>query len=189
MRPKYRVWDKQKNEYFKPTHEAYKGNLEELTLSTSGELMMRTMTGYSHESTFKDRFIVELFTGRFDKNGKKIFDGDRMLNNKNVIHIVIWDNLKSLFCVKLKNIYTNNDQTPYFYKSMPYAVDRCVVIGNIHQPTTDELVVMDDSEGGGGNNEHFCKNCDKTTAFNYVSHNKLADYRSNIVGTIKDFIK
>jgi len=76
-RPKYRIWDTYNNKYWEPTYEAYKGKLEDLTLSTSGELIMRTLPKAAiHESIFIDRFIVEFGSGLIDKKGVEVFEGD-----------------------------------------------------------------------------------------------------------------
>ncbi|HDX9607351.1 TPA: hypothetical protein ROY11_004489 [Bacillus cereus] len=63
MRVNYRVWDKENNKWFKPTYEAYKGNLEELLSLPDGSLVLRTIDSISHESTFPNRFEKVLYTG------------------------------------------------------------------------------------------------------------------------------
>lgn len=57
-RPKFKIWDKEKNEWYKPTYEAYNGEVEVLSLSPGGDLTMRTLSESAHESTFPDRFEV-----------------------------------------------------------------------------------------------------------------------------------
>jgi hypothetical protein len=62
-RPTYKIWDKQYNQFYEPIYEAYRGRLEDLTLTPSGELIMRKMNENGevetiHESRFPNRFNV-----------------------------------------------------------------------------------------------------------------------------------
>lgn len=66
-RPTYKIWDKENNKFYEPTYEAYNGKLEDLTLTPSGELIMRKMNESRevetiHESRFPGRFEVILDT-------------------------------------------------------------------------------------------------------------------------------
>lgn len=77
MRLGYRVWDKEKQQFFFPTYEAYKGNLEDLSMTPSGELLMRTVEQAAvQESLLDDRFEVNMSTGLKDVNGVEIYEGD-----------------------------------------------------------------------------------------------------------------
>ncbi len=79
---KFQIWDKENNCFYEPTYEAYKGNLEEILMSPSGDLNIRTFKKGTtieilyHESKFPDRFIKRQFTGLKDKDGKEAYHKD-----------------------------------------------------------------------------------------------------------------
>lgn len=78
MNMKCRIWDTQNNRFWTDVNEAYKGRIEQLLLSPSGDLNLRTMDGITHESLFPGRFIKSWYTGFQDKNGKDIYDRDEV---------------------------------------------------------------------------------------------------------------
>lgn len=58
-RPRYRVWDRVGQCWWRPTYEAYRGRLEDLSLCPSGDLLMRTYKNPAiHEGLFEGRFVV-----------------------------------------------------------------------------------------------------------------------------------
>ncbi|MEQ7196742.1 hypothetical protein [Enterococcus avium] len=60
QRPTFRIWDNEKNDWFEPTYEGWDGKIEELLLSPTGDLTMRTFTDFKHESVFPERFEIVL---------------------------------------------------------------------------------------------------------------------------------
>ena len=54
---KFRAWNINKKCFFKPIFDASNGRLQDMTVNFIGELMMRTMRGTQHDSTFKDRYL------------------------------------------------------------------------------------------------------------------------------------
>ncbi len=103
----YRIRDNEKNCFRKPTYEAYKWNLEELTLTQDWRLMMRTMKGIAHESTFPDRFVVMRYSWFTDSNWKEIYEWDILsVNLEDEKNPIVWRlSAGNFFC--LDRLITN----------------------------------------------------------------------------------
>ena len=90
----FRAWDiKNKKMIYAPA--LVKRNL--FISPDSGNLVD---VGYSVVQTFASDFIVEEYTGKRDKDGTKVFKGDRVKSKKSGgIYTIEWDNDKSCFRV------------------------------------------------------------------------------------------
>lgn len=73
---KFKIWDSNKKEFYKPTHEAYKGNLSELFIGMKGGLVEHNMRGITHESAIDNKLIIMQYTGRKDKKDVEIYEDD-----------------------------------------------------------------------------------------------------------------
>ena len=118
----YRIFDKEtkkdvSEDYFKDhTGEVYK-------LDYSG------LCGVTVSATNQDNYIVQQCTGRKDKNGVLIYEGDKVYYN-GAIYEVIWD--KYMF--NLKDFYASYQDTPSdAFSELGYIE----IIGNIMEDNND----------------------------------------------------
>jgi hypothetical protein len=129
---KFKVWDKEENRYFEPIYEAYKGNLLDLSITLSGQLLRRTMNfPAENQSCFPNKYILIEFTGKSTKAGQEIYDGDIMKSDKGILYTVTWSERKNGWCVVTKNVWQPDRE--YSYKSLNFGVEKCEVIGNINE--------------------------------------------------------
>ena len=115
----FRVWDKIDKKYIEEV-DGYG-----LYISLDGDVKINE---YGDMNTFFDRFILERDSGLTDKNGNKIFDGDRVkldLNNEGFVKAVVifkygcyvFDTPKEIYTVWESDVLENHIE----------------VIGNIHE--------------------------------------------------------
>lgn len=123
---KFRAWDIEKKDWYKPVHEAYKQNLFELFIRFSGELSAHTMRGLEHESMFANKFELTQFIGLLDKKGNEIYEGDI------VETYAVWEDGKYEYHpVEFEFGAFTIDHTSAIDGGMWW--DDCEIVGNIYQ--------------------------------------------------------
>lgn len=104
---KFRAWDIKNNKWYKPILEAFRGNLYELNMTMKGSLSIRTMKGTfgtmpdetkQPPTMISDMYTIEQYTGKKDKNGKEIYEGDNLQYNGSPVYTVKWQDDSWMMC-------------------------------------------------------------------------------------------
>jgi uncharacterized phage protein (TIGR01671 family) len=122
---KFRVWDKEDKKYVSPSHIAINGN-GILLITNSGMYLDFKNEHYAHLS---QKYIVQQWTGCYDKNRTPIYEGDILANDLILPHDN--DNIGVVYFAA--GTFMIDGDGPFFdhvYGHSPDILDNHTVIGN-----------------------------------------------------------
>ncbi|ECL1830976.1 hypothetical protein FSM15_08775 [Campylobacter jejuni] len=136
----FRIWDKTKEEFLKKEPTLIKIDNERVIAG-------RISRFYANTADITDMFIgngndleIELWTGYFDKNGKKIYENDIIKNESlEEIYYITRDNTYKMFEIIIydkdcnENLYRKKNPADINLLKMLVSDKNMSVIGNIHE--------------------------------------------------------